>query len=128
MLSDTGPLRYLNPQGKTTVLVDESGQADLYTFKRPAGELLQHFAEKNGLPIQNPEHKEEAEQPFTDVTPGHWAADDISWGKNYGIIDGFEDGAFRPDEPVRQLHFAAMMFRAFQFMPGGRPDDVDKML
>ncbi len=37
---------------------------------------------------------------FGDVSADHWAKNYIQTGYNLGIIAGFEDGTFRPEEPV----------------------------
>lgn len=37
---------------------------------------------------------------FGDVSTDHWARNYIQTGYNLGIISGFEDGTFRPEEPV----------------------------
>lgn len=37
---------------------------------------------------------------FGDVSSDHWAKNYIQTGYNLGIIAGFEDGTFRPEEPV----------------------------
>ena len=48
-----------------------------------------------------------------------------NWAKNYidalaaqKIISGFEDGTFRPDEPVTRVQFAAIVNKAFASLPG----------
>ncbi|MCL2497202.1 MAG: S-layer homology domain-containing protein [Symbiobacteriaceae bacterium] len=53
-----------------------------------------------------------------DVT-GHWAEAVIDVAKQYGIMGGFEDGTFRPDEPVTRAQFVAMVNRAFGFFQTG---------
>lgn len=44
---------------------------------------------------------------------GHWAEATIDWGVEEGIVNGFPDGGFRPDEKVTEAQFAAMLFRAY---------------
>ncbi|MDD9267146.1 chondroitinase-B domain-containing protein [Paenibacillus sp. GCM10023248] len=48
---------------------------------------------------------------FADV-PNHWAAEAISRAAAKGIVNGYSDGSFRPDEPMSRLQFAAMLVRA----------------
>ena len=36
---------------------------------------------------------------FTDIT-GHYAEDAIVWGSDVGLVNGFPDNTFRPDQPV----------------------------
>jgi len=48
---------------------------------------------------------------FTDIR-GHWAEKTILESMDKGIVDGFPDGTFRPDDVVTGDQFVAMMFRA----------------
>ncbi|MBR8833980.1 MAG: S-layer homology domain-containing protein [Stigonema ocellatum SAG 48.90 = DSM 106950] len=48
---------------------------------------------------------------------GNWAQSFIELLTNRGIIRGFPDGTFRPDEPVTRAQFAAMIEKAFQKNP-----------
>lgn len=49
---------------------------------------------------------------FLDVQ-GHWAAEFITELANRGIISGFPDGTFRPNQPVTRAQFAAIVNQAF---------------
>ena len=49
--------------------------------------------------------------PFKD-TKGHWALDRILYLRAKGVISGFEDGTFRPNEQVTRAQLAAMLMRA----------------
>lgn len=52
---------------------------------------------------------------FTD-TEGHWAQDSIQkWSEGYGIINGYEDGTFRPDASITRGAFAGIMDRFLKF-------------
>ena len=50
---------------------------------------------------------------FTDVSSSYWAREFITTLAARGIIAGFPDGSFRPDEPVTRAQFAAMVRQAF---------------
>ncbi|MGB3202847.1 MAG: S-layer homology domain-containing protein [Nodosilinea sp.] len=50
---------------------------------------------------------------FTDVSASYWARDFIAPLAARGIIAGFPDGTFRPNEPVTRAQFAAMVRQAF---------------
>ncbi len=54
-----------------------------------------------------------AQATFSDVQPGYWANDFIQALVGRGVIAGFPDGTFRPDEPVTRAQFAAMVRKAF---------------
>ncbi len=46
---------------------------------------------------------------FTDVPPWGARSDAITDLSNRGIINGYDDGTFRPDDPVWRQHFAKMI-------------------
>lgn len=46
-----------------------------------------------------------------DVGADFWAADAIRWTIDTGIMHGFPDGTFRPDEPVTRAQMAAILHR-----------------
>lgn len=60
---------------------------------------------------------------FTD-TPDHWAADAIAkWSEEYQIIQGYEDGTFRPDNSITRGAFAGILDRFLKFQAQA-PADV----
>lgn len=50
---------------------------------------------------------------FYDVSSNYWAAPFIQELAQRGVIAGFPDGSFRPDQPVTRSEFAAMIRKAF---------------
>ncbi|WP_051775169.1 S-layer homology domain-containing protein [Paenibacillus tyrfis] len=54
------------------------------------------------------------ESGFKDVTPDHWGYETISWAKENGIVDGYPDGTFKPEQSVGQTEFLAMLIRAYK--------------
>jgi hypothetical protein len=55
-----------------------------------------------------------AQATFSDIQANYWAADFIQQLSQRGVIAGFPDGSFRPEEPVTRAQFAAMINKAFQ--------------
>ena len=52
---------------------------------------------------------------FSD-TSGHWAEESITkWSREYPILNGNEDGTFRPDAPITRGAFAGILDRFFHF-------------
>ena len=50
-----------------------------------------------------------ARAAFTDTT-GHWAETAITkWSEEYSIINGYEDGTFRPDAPITREQMAKLV-------------------
>ena len=68
-----------------------------------------------------------ARAAFTD-TAGHWAESAINkWSQEYGIIQGYEDGTFRPDNSITRGAFAGILDRFLQFQdisPAGTFTDL----
>lgn len=53
--------------------------------------------------------------PFSDVSKDRWSAGYIAYCAQKGIINGFEDGTFRPTETVTGLQFAKMLLCALGY-------------
>ena len=49
---------------------------------------------------------------FTDLTPEHWAYDHIIKTAEAGILNGCDDGSFRPDEPITCSQAASALLKA----------------
>ena len=49
--------------------------------------------------------------PFTDVPSDAYCADAAAWAAKKEIVQGYEDGTFRPNTPVTRQQLAAMLFR-----------------
>jgi hypothetical protein len=58
-----------------------------------------------------------AQTTFTDVQSNYWASQFIQQLSQRGVIAGFPDGSFRPEEAVTRAQFAAMINKAFQKTP-----------
>jgi 5'-nucleotidase / UDP-sugar diphosphatase len=63
--------------------------------------------------------EEEVESPFTDVRTNHWAFDYIYALTQDGIINGYEDGTFKPSNNISRAHFAALLTRTLGLEPTG---------
>lgn len=55
---------------------------------------------------------------FPDVPSGHLFGDPIAWGVEFGVVNGYTDGLFRPTAPVTRQAFVAYLYRL-----GGGADD-----
>jgi len=51
---------------------------------------------------------------FSDVTEAHWAHDKIQEMYQSGIISGFENGTFKPNDPITREQAAAVMSNFFE--------------
>ena len=57
---------------------------------------------------------------FTDVAPTHWAVAYINTANAYGIMTGYGDGRFGPDDKITYTQMAAVIMKALGY-------DCDKM-
>ncbi len=57
--------------------------------------------------------------PFDDISPDDDVADAAAWGAACGVIEGFGDGTFRPDEAITREQMCAMMYRYVQALGMG---------
>ena len=57
---------------------------------------------------------------YTDVARTHWAYASIGLGTRAGVLSGYEDGSFRPDQSVTRAEMAVMIGRAMKLseLPG----------
>jgi len=51
---------------------------------------------------------------FSDIA-GHWAEKDIAQLKDQGIIQGYPDGTFRPENTLKRVEFAAFLLRTLGY-------------
>ena len=48
---------------------------------------------------------------FSDVAAGRYYSDAVQWASANGIVEGFADGTFRPEQPVTREQLAAILSR-----------------
>lgn len=63
------------------------------------------------------------QEPFSDVSAGHTFASQIAAMKELGIIHGFNNGLFKPDEFITHGQMAIMIKNALE-VTGGNPDEM----
>ena len=54
-------------------------------------------------------------EPFSDVSADRWSAGYIAYCVSEGVVDGFEDGTFRPDDELTCYQFAKMLLCALGY-------------
>ena len=52
-----------------------------------------------------------APNKFKDVAAGKWYTTSVIWANYYGIVAGYEDGTFRPEQAVTRQDFAAILYK-----------------
>jgi hypothetical protein len=68
--------------------------------------------------IACPQRAEATPATFSDLSPGHWAYQDITELVDLGVLGGYSDGTVRPDRPVTRQELAKICFSLF---PGAIP-------
>ncbi|MCL1897151.1 MAG: S-layer homology domain-containing protein, partial [Clostridiales bacterium] len=48
---------------------------------------------------------------YSDVAAGEWYSEAIAWAAANGVVLGYEDGMFKPDELITREQFATIMYR-----------------
>lgn len=80
---------------------------------RPGGQVTRAQLAAMLIRAKGTKLDSEAKQQFRDVPPQHWAYREITSAKAQGIISGYPDGTFAPNQPVTREQIAAMIVRAF---------------
>ncbi|HOI24409.1 MAG TPA: S-layer homology domain-containing protein [Caldisericia bacterium] len=65
------------------------------------------------LPLRAPTLTRASNGGFSDVGPDHWAYEAITWLSQQGILTGYPDGTFRPNEPIKRSDTAILLTRVF---------------
>ncbi|GAA0361863.1 S-layer homology domain-containing protein [Bacillus horti] len=61
----------------------------------------------------------EAKTTFHDVKSTFWAADEINAMAQLGVVSGYEDHSFKPNNPVTREEFASLLSKAFNLTQTG---------
>ena len=83
-------------------------------------ENISLYAKWMALPVVKPTPSKEPQPTkpsvtFSDINKNHWAKDMIEELATRGIIKGYADGSFRPNEFISRMHVAVLLTRAFPF-------------
>ncbi|MCH5185057.1 MAG: S-layer homology domain-containing protein [Oscillospiraceae bacterium] len=68
-----------------------------------------------GRPLYEAAEREDIMSKFKDIE-GHYAEKHIEKLAEYGVVNGYEDGTFRPDEPVTRGQAAVMVANALRYL------------
>ena len=59
--------------------------------------------------------------PFADVAKGQWYADGVAWASANGVVSGYPDGSFRPNDTITREQMAAILYQYARIQ--GKLDD-----
>lgn len=65
---------------------------------------------------------------FSDVDEGAWYAETVNYFAATGIIDGYNDGTFRPECNVTRAEFATMLFNYLNRMDSTGTDEPERII
>lgn len=65
-------------------------------------------------PTEQPQTPPSETLPFSDIAT-HWARENIIQLKEMGIVQGFPDGTYRPNDTLKRVEFAAFLLRALGY-------------
>lgn len=78
----------------------ETNHTDPYDFFKQHGKTMEDLLR---------DVKKQMEKRFSDVEDGYWAKDIIEAIADAGLMQGYPDGTFKPDQPVTRAELAAVL-------------------
>lgn len=70
---------------------------------------------RNIVGVCRPQYKPEEPEIVDDVS-GHWAKASIEWAKEKGLIKGYPDGSFKPNQAVTRAEMCVMLERFYELL------------
>ena len=61
---------------------------------------------------------ETSDTPFSDVDPAAWYSPYVAFAAKYGLVDGYSDGTFRPNDPVGRAELVKLVSNFFPAAAG----------
>ena len=89
---------------------DGSYQPDVVLSREEAAAIIARM--KLG---DNADNLTAGSEPFSDISTDRWSAGYIAYCVSEGIVDGFEDGTFRPEDELTCYQFAKMLLVALGY-------------
>ncbi len=69
----------------------------------------------NIVGVCRPQYKEEEPEVVDDIS-NHWAKASIEWAKERGLVKGYPDGSFKPNQAVTRAEMCVMLERFFELL------------
>lgn len=63
---------------------------------------------------------------FKDVTNDKWYWEDVHRISDYGIMSGFPDGTFKPDNTITRAEMAAIMINTIDYIEESRQNEIEQ--
>ncbi|MCI8651788.1 MAG: leucine-rich repeat protein [Oscillospiraceae bacterium] len=94
-------IQYVCDRGMMNGMDQDSFAPDAVTTRGTIVTMLYRLEEEPSVPSP----------AFHDVSAGLWYAGGVSWDASTGLVNGFEDGAFRPETPITREQMVAILYR-----------------
>lgn len=102
--------KYLTNEGNTSPGLEGSQNNGGSVAKKERGIA-------NILGVCRPQYEQEIE--YVSDYEKHWAKEDIEWAKRIGLVKGYEDGSFKPNNTVTRAELVAILHRYDIYRFGG---------
>lgn len=97
----TNAIQYVSDRGMMNGMSDDTFAPDLSASRAMLVTILYRL---EGEPAA-------AASAFSDVASGKYYANAVAWASSGGIVNGFEDGSFRPDGAITREQLATILYR-----------------
>ena len=98
----TQAVAYVYRQGLMSGTAQDQFSPDLTTNRAMLVTILYRLAGSPGV---------DGGSAFTDVSGGDWFASGVAWASANGIVTGYGDGRFGPNDPITREQMAAILYR-----------------
>ena len=102
---ELGTLTVTDANGSKLTLTDKGDGK--YTFTMPAAKVTIRAAFVEKAPVST--------LPFTDVAADAWYADAVNWAAAKGIVNGYGDGTFGPEDAITREQMAVLLYNYARF-------------
>ena len=96
-------VRYVYESGLMNGTAEGLFSPDLFTSRAMIVTVLWRLS---GSPVVN------YYMPFADVDQASWYAEAVRWAASCGIVTGYDNGNFGPNDPITREQLAAMLYRS----------------
>ncbi len=100
------PVRYVQQNGLIVGISDDQFAPNLTTSRAMLVTILWRQA---GAPVVHDA------ATFSDVAADSWYADAVSWASSEGVVGGYGNGLFGPNDPITREQLASMLCRFSQY-------------
>ena len=70
---------------------------------------MQNLASEGYIDADIPLEAEESSGAFKDVVAGEWYENEVLWAQEKGLVNGYPDGTFKPNNPITRAELTAVM-------------------